>query len=404
VSTSVVGLREMDDTELSTYVELRRHLHAHPELRFEEEGTSQHLASVIESCVDSLTTGVAGTGIVARIDGLQPGPSILLRADMDAYPVNEESGVAYASQNPGVSHACGHDVHMSVMAAVALRLAADRPQRGRVTVLFQPAEEIPFGQRSGARAVLEAGVLDAQYDAVLGLHCWPHLPASTIGVDDRISMAAKDGFKVEISGVGAHAATPAHGRDAILAMSTLVSGLHAAVSRRHNPHEMLALNVGTVLGGLSQSLVAPLASATGTLRTHDEGVRRRMTRVIEQVCEGIAIQFDMKVDLVWSDQMPVVMNSPELVDLAMSLLPETVHLEQLHEPPMTSDDFALLGALGPSAYFKLGVSGGGTEPAPSLHSSRFTVDEECIRTGVLAIETLARGILNNESRKRWPNE
>jgi amidohydrolase len=378
-----------DDVE--DLVRLRRQLHRHPELRFTERRTAALLAERLAP-IARVHTGVAGTGLVAEIDGQAPGPSVLLRADMDAYPVQDVKEVPWASENPGVCHACGHDVHMTVVAGVAARLAADPPARGSVTLLYQPAEEIPFGEASGAAAALaDEALRGRRFDAVLGLHCWPDLPAGTVGVDRATAMAAKDAFRIEVLGRAAHAATPALGRDAILGLAGIVNLLHAGVARSRNPHELVAFNIGTISGGASQSQVAERAEATGTLRTHDEAVRDRLKEVIERIARQQAAALDLGLRFTWANEMPPVRNAASLVGLAHAELPAVVEVADLTEPPLTTDDFALLDALGPSLYVKLGVTGerGG---AP-LHSGAFDVDERCIDAGVAALDRLTRAVL-----------
>lgn len=340
-----------------------------------------------------LRTEVARTGLLLEIDSSAPGPAVLIRADMDAYPVQDAKPVPYASRNAGVCHACGHDVHMTVAYGVAARIAADPPTAGSVSVLFQPAEEIPFGADSGAAAVLaDPALAGRSYAAVLGLHCWPGLPAGALGVDPATAMAAKDAFRAEVVGRAAHAATPARGRDAILGLATIVTTLHAAVARAQNPEDLVAFNIGTVTGGASQSQVAEHAEATGTLRTHDPAVRQRLKQVIEQAATGQAAALGLGLRFTWANEMPPVRNAPELVALAHAELPDLVDLRTLTVPPLTTDDFALLGALGPSLYVKLGVVGdvGG---AP-LHSGDFDVDERCIPTGIAVLERLTRAVLD----------
>lgn len=382
------------DSEWRALIALRRELHRHPELRFTEHETARRLVERLPDAAQ-VETGVGGTGVVVRIDGEHPGPAVLIRADMDAYPVTDLKQAPYSSVNPGVTHACGHDVHSTVAYGVTRRLLARRPATGSVTVLFQPAEEIPFGERSGAATVLESGVFVGQrFDAVLGLHCWPGLPAGAIGVDPGTAMAAKDAFAIRLRGRSAHAATPARGRDAILGMSALVSALHAAVSRQRDPHDLVAFNVGTVSGGNSQSMVADQAEATGTVRTYDPAIRARLKEVIARVAEHEAAAFDLGLEFTWANEMPAVSNDPSLVALAHAVLPEVATVVELAEPPLTTDDFALLGAVGPLLYLKLGVSGGpGGAP---LHSGEFDVDERCLTVGVEVLERLTRAVLAGE--------
>ncbi|MEH1013165.1 M20 family metallopeptidase [Micromonospora sp. CPCC 206060] len=378
--------------DVDELVRLRRQLHQHPELRFTENQTAAVLAGLLGP-LGRIRTGIAGTGLLLEIDGAAPGPAVLLRADMDAYPVQDAKQEPYASRIPGVCHACGHDVHMTVAYGVAARIAADPPARGSVTVLFQPAEEIPFGADSGAAAVLADDALrDRRFDAVLGLHCWPDLPAGALGIDRSAAMAAKDAFRVEVLGRAAHAATPALGRDAILGLTAIVTTLHAAVARARNPHELVAFNIGTISGGASQSQVADHAEATGTLRTLDPTVRERLKTVIERVIRQQAAALDLGVRFTWANEMPAVHNSPELVALAHAELPGLVKVVDLPVPPLTTDDFALLGALGPSLYVKLGVVG--ERGGASLHSGEFDVDERCLPAGVVALERLTRAVLD----------
>lgn len=385
-------------TEAAELQAIRRRLHRYPELRFAETATSAYLAELILPLADEVITGFAGTGLLAKIDSGVPGPTVLLRADMDAYPVTERNVSEFSSTNPGVSHACGHDAHMTVMVGVLRRLAERGPARGAVHVLFQPAEEIPFGQASGARTVLESGVLDDSYAAVLGLHCWPQLEAGSIGVDRRISMAAKDAFRIVAIGVGAHAATPELGRDALLAIADLVTGMHAVIARRRNAHDMVALNVGTIEGGVSQSVVPQSVSVTGTLRTHDEAVRARCKQTIEQLCAGYGIAHDLQIEIEWADEMPALLNDPDLVTLAHEVGGEVATVVDLARPPLTSDDFALLAERWPGLYVKLGVASPGQGAAASLHSPLFDIDESCLRVGVSTIERLTRAVLSEDER------
>ncbi|MGX1932874.1 M20 metallopeptidase family protein [Microbacterium resistens] len=388
----------MDEAEALR--EVRRRLHAIAELRFAEHRTAAEIETLVEGWADRIVTRVAGTGILATIDGSAPGPRILMRADMDAYPVHEGNDVEYASTTPGVSHACGHDAHMTVMIGVLRRLAADRPERGSVQVLFQPAEEIPFGQPSGARAVLETEALGDHYDAVLGLHCWPGLEAGSVGVDPQIAMAAKDAFRVVARGRASHAATPGLGRDGLLAMSELVGTLHAVIARRRNPDQLVALNVGTITGGASQSQVPEEVAITGTLRTHDPGVRALCKTTVEQVCDGIGRAHDVTIELTWADEMPALRNADELVALARRVGPEVCDLVDLAEPPLTADDFALFAERWPGLYVKLGVAEPGRAGERALHSARFDIDERALLCGVDLMERLAREALSTDERNK----
>jgi amidohydrolase len=335
--------------------------------------------------------------LLAVLEGTAAGPCLAVRADLDALPVPDHKQVDYASTIPGVCHACGHDVHTTVVVGLGERLARQRDWPGTVKLIFQPAEEIPFGEASGGAAMLEAGVLSApDVEVVLGLHCWPELPSGTIGIDESVAMAAKDAFRLQVLGAGAHAATPSGGVDAILAASTLVTNLHHLVSRRTDAHERAALNVGTIAGGRSQSVLADRVEMTGTIRSLDERVRRRLRDALEQVAAGVAATSGATVDVEWANAMPAVRNAPPLVSRAQPILSErlgTANVRRLTDPPMTSDDFALYAERVPGLYLKLGVCGpGGCRP---LHHSLFDVDERAIGTGVEALDTLVRSLLRD---------
>jgi amidohydrolase len=391
----------MDDMLFDELVALRRDLHRNPETRFDEHRTAEVLSARLAAAGLAVTTGVAGTGVIATLDSGRAGPHVLLRADMDALPTTDTKSVEYASQNAGAAHVCGHDVHCAVvLGAARLLLAGDGLARGgRLTVLLQPAEEIPFGESSGAAAILDSGVFDdEQPDAVLGLHCWPRLEAGTVGVDLETAMAAKLAFKVTVHGQGAHAATPQLGSDALLGASQIVVALHTLVSRERDPGERVALNVGTIHSGTSQSIVAALAEFTGTVRTVSDAVGARFKHAIERTVNGVASAYGLTADVDWKNEMPAVRNDPGLVVLAQEVLPGVTAVRQVasnDEPPMTTDDFALYAERWPGLYLKLGVAVPGSESWPSLHDGGFDVDETCIATGSHALAAVAEAILRD---------
>ncbi|MFW6598379.1 M20 metallopeptidase family protein [Propionibacteriaceae bacterium Y2011] len=377
-------------------IELRRHLHANPELRFTERETQAHLQQLLGGLEGLAIEPIAETGLLVHLPDRGPGPSVLLRADMDAYPVTETSGVPFSSRRDGVAHMCGHDIHMTILVGVIDALLSAPPSAGRVTALFQPAEEIPYGQASGAATVVATGRLDDHYDAVLGLHVWPDLPGGTVGVNSPISMAAKDAFQIEVRGVGAHVASAYRGRDAILAASSLVTSLHASMNRRRAAPDMLGFNIGTIHGGASQSLVAPSVEMTGTIRTHDDRVSRQMRALVEDIAAGTARSYDVEVEVTWDGDIPAVVNHPALIRAALGLAEDGLTVTELPRSPMTADDFAWLTRLGPGLYLKLGTATA-TDPEPApLHSPDFLADEGAIEVGVTALTTLTRRVLAGE--------
>ncbi len=375
-------------------IELRRDLHRHPELRFLEHRTAAIVETRLRAVGYAVRPGVGGTGVIAVQESGVPGTHVMLRADMDALAVVDRKDVPYRSEVAGVAHACGHDVHTVVALGVADLLAVRPIPRGRVSLVFQPAEERPFGEPSGAQAMLDDGVLDHAPDAILGLHCWPDLPVGSVGVDERIAMAGKDAFRIMFRGKGAHAATPSKGRDAILGVAQLVTALHQGFSRSRDAGDLAVLNVGTVHGGTSQSVLAEHAEVTGTLRAVDPAVRGRLRSELERIASGCAAMLALEMEFAWADEMPPIVNDPRLASRALSVIGSLLGVDaarSLPVPPMTSDDFALFAHLAPALYLKLGVSGG--EPWPTLHSALFDVDERSIGVGIAVLEGLTRDLL-----------
>ena len=380
-------------------VAIRRDFHQFPELRFSEHKTSQKIRDILVQQGWQVHPDSESPGLVVTWPERGSEPQILVRADIDAYPVQDGKDVPYASRHSGVCHACGHDVHTTAVIGTASRIAHDPALRTEVSFLFQPAEEIPYGEPSGARRMLDSGLLDERYAAIIGLHCWPHLTVGTIGVDTQAAMAAKDAFGVEFHGLSTHAATPGLSRDALLAAADAITSLHAAISRYRNPHELVAFNVGTIRGGHSQSAVPDLVTMTGTLRSYDEQVRKRLKAVIERVVTGSAEKFEVAARLSWANQMPAVINSSGLVSLALEELPGTHHeVIELTDPPLTTDDFSLLSERGPTLYFKLGVTPKGSDTIYPLHTPKFDVDEKCLEVAVDALETLVRSAVARRNR------
>lgn len=388
----------MNRETLTDLIALRRDLHRHPEPRFHETRTARILSRRLSALGFDVVERIARTGVVGT-RGSGRGPHVLVRADMDALPTHDLKTVEYASSSPGVAHACGHDIHCVVALGAAGLLAEGGllEAGGRVTVLFQPAEEIPFGEVSGAQAVLDSGALDVHdVDAVLAVHCWPQLPAGTIGIDPETAMAAKLAFRVSVTGHGAHAATPQLGRDALLGASQIVVALHTLVGRDVDPNDRVAVNVGTVHAGTSQSIVPAFAELSGTVRSVHDGTGARLRASVERVVAGVAAAHGLVADVEWRNEMPPVANDPRLVGLAHAVLTtceEVDDIVQIADPPMTTDDFALFAQRWPGLYLKLGVAAPGSPRWPALHDGAFDVDERCVSTGAHALATVAAEIL-----------
>jgi amidohydrolase len=383
--------RTRDDLE-PQLIEIRRNFHRGPELRFEEHHTAQTVEELLRPLALSMRPRVAGTGLLADLQGEQPGPTIALRADMDALPIRDAKDVPYASRRDGVMHACGHDAHMTIAYGV---LRVLEPLRtilpGTLRVVFQPGEEVPAGEKSGAAEVIKAGALESpEVEAILGLHVWPELPAGTVGLQPGVTMAAADSFIVEVRGESSHAGEPHKGKDAIFAAGSLVVQLKALLGREIPPGEPAAINIGTIHGGASQSVVAELVELSGTLRSLGGDRREHLLRRMQRVAEGISGETGCSVRLNVSDSFPPVVNDPELYERALEVLPETLGSDRvrvLTDVPMTADDFAYYLQAVPALYVKLGCASAKGDVYP-LHHRCFDIDEQVIWTGVEAISSI----------------
>jgi len=369
-------------------VAIRRELHMHPELSLEEFETTRRIRGVLEE--EGLTVQTFGleTGLVADIEGGAPGPTVALRADIDALPVAEETGLPFASRVPGKMHACGHDFHTASMIGAALLLHRRRERlRGRVRMLFQPAEEIAVG----ARMMIKAGVLEG-VNAILGMHNKPDLPVGTVGIRTGALMASVDRFLIRVTGKGGHGAIPDAAIDPIVAASAIVGALQTVVSRNTSPLESAVVSVCRLQAGATWNVIPDHAELEGTVRAFDYEVRRRIPERIRRVAEGVAAGFGASAELVWTEGQAFVNNDPALADL-MARAAEELGLRVVEARPTTAgEDFSVYQERVPGCFIWMGTSG--TE---EWHHPKFTLDEDALPLGAalfaraaeLALRTLA---------------
>jgi len=390
---------------LPEIVSLRRTIHSHPETGFEEHATSAAITAYLRRLgFDELRTGIAGTGVVAMVRGCsapsQRRPVIALRADLDALPVSEETGLDFASKIPGKMHACGHDMHAAMVAgtgAVLAGLAAELA--GDVKLIFQPAEESggrtvpgtdPFrvfkrGQ-GGAQAMIAAGALeDPRPDAVVGIHCWPDLPVGVAGVDPRVAMAGNGSLRVRITGRGGHGAMPHKTIDPVPVAANVILALQTIASRRNDPADPFVLSVTSVHGGgPAVNVIADKVELQATIRSIRPGyLDQEVPEMVERLVRGIAEAHGAKCDVACGPGLPVTANDPRLVEQALrsgkAILGEG-GVRLLDRVTMGSEDFSYYTNVVPGVYLKLGVAGEqGCEP---LHSARFNPDERALEVGV----------------------
>ena len=380
--------------EVADLVAVRRDLHQHPETAYQEVRTSGVVAERLRALGLEVQDGVAGTGVIATIRGGSPGRTVLLRADMDALPIQEENDVPYRSRNDGAMHACGHDCHTSVLLAVARRLVKDSASmRGNVRLVFQPAEEVG----GGAEAMIAAGVLDPMPDAVFGIHVWQYLDVGTIGVTPGPIMAAVDEFRVTFRGLGAHAAYPHLGRDPIVALAHAITALQTLSSRETDPLHEVVVSVTQLRSGTAFNILPETAWMNGTVRTFDRTVWQELPQRFERVVRGIAQALGCEADIEYLRYNQPTINDPAMTAFAHQVAAEVVGEANVVDDHRTmgGEDFASFLARVPGCFVMVGSR---NEPRGFVHEHhhpRFDVDETCLEIGAEVMLRLARRFLES---------
>lgn len=362
---------------LPPLVAFRRDIHAHPELGFQEHRTAARVAEALQALGLPVTTGIGGTGVVAVLRSGGSPRSIALRADMDALPIDEQTGLPYASGNAGAFHGCGHDGHLAMLLGAAQHLARTRRFDGTVNFIFQPAEE----GLGGARAMIEDGLFERfPADRVFALHNWPDLPLGEIATRPGPIMAAADKFEIMLSGRGAHAAMPHQTPDAVLAAGQLISQLNTIVARRVAPQAAAVLSVTQVHAGQSHNVLPPEARIVGTVRTFDPAVQDEIERTLRRMCEGVAASFGVTADVTYTRYYPATINDADAAADALRAADGLGQASVAPEPAFTSEDFAFMLRARPGAYVWLGQGGAG-ERIP-LHHPRYDFNDAALPIGL----------------------
>ncbi|WP_042203473.1 amidohydrolase [Paenibacillus camerounensis] len=348
---------------------IRRHLHRHPELSNEEVETTKYITSQLtQAGIKILDYGLA-TGVIAEIGSGKPGPVIALRADIDALPVQEETGAAYASLFPGKMHACGHDFHTAALLGAAYLLKQQEDQLpGTVRLLFQPAEE----KAQGAQRVIASGALQ-QVRAVIGLHNKPDLPVGTIGITGGPLMAAADGFAVEVKGSGSHAAVPEAAVDPIVAAAHIVTALQSVVSRNVSPLHSAVVSVTQLHSGSSWNVIPEKAVLEGTIRSFDEAVRVKVLERFGQVAAGVAVALGATAKVRWIEGPPPLINDEALAALGVEAAEALGYQAVKPVPSPAGEDFAFYQREVPGLFVFVGTSG-----SREWHHPAFNLDEQAL--------------------------
>jgi amidohydrolase len=371
-------------------IELRREIHRHPELGFEEVRTS----ALVERELDALGIEhrrVATTGVVGVIRGARPGKTAALRADMDALPIAEQSGEACASEVPGKMHACGHDAHTAMLLGAARVLAAKRASlAGNVVLLFQPAEEGP----GGAEPMLAAGVLDdPRVDAIAMLHVDPRLRTGAVGITPGPVNAAADELHVTVRGKGGHGGYPHLAVDAIPAAAAIVLALQTIASRETDPLASIVVTIGTIDGGYRNNVIADVVKLTGTIRTYDPVVRDGVEARVRRIVDGVAAGYGASADVEILYGYPPVVNDAALATSFATYLTERTGIptERL-APTMGAEDFAYFAERVPGVVGRLGIRNEALGSIHSGHSPQFRLDEDAIPTGIATLVAFVDGV------------
>ncbi len=358
---------------------LRRDLHRIPETAFSEEKTSRFVADFLRDTGLEVETGIARYGVVGHLRGSGPGKTLMIRADMDALPVFEETGLAFASTHDGVMHACGHDGHMSMVLVAARILKALAPHlKGHVKFLFQPAEEGP----GGALPMIAEGVMEnPRVDYSVGCHVWSGIPEGTIGVRSGALMAAMDRFELTILGRSGHSAMPHLCVDAIDVATQVINALQRVVSRQIDPIRPAVLTVGTFHAGSTFNVIPEEAVLSGTTRTFDREIWRQFPRHVEKIIRGVCDSMGASYDLNYVKGFPPLINDDDMAALVRRSAEKVVGKAcvVVPEPTMGGEDMACFLERSRGCFFFLGV---GREGGSSLHHSKFDFNEEVLSLGV----------------------
>lgn len=353
-------------------IALRRDLHRHPELSFEEHRTSQMVAQRMKGLGLDVHTGVGGTGVVADLFGRRSGPRILIRADMDALPIDEETELPFSSKVEGVMHACGHDAHVAALVGAAVLLSSMRDQlRGSIRFCFQPAEEI----LSGADKMIADGVME-NVDGVIGGHVLSMMPLGNLAIVRGPFLAGADFFDLIIQGRAGHAGMPHSSIDPIYAAAKVIDTLQSIVARETKPGEPLVVSISSIHAGTSANVTSEDVHLQGNLRWFSESERSRALARIRAIADGVAKSLRAKAKLTITASAPVTVNTDSYVDLIQSVVHETRWATAKATDPLTaSDDFARYLQKAPGIYF--GVGAGKPRAAPH-HHPKFEIDERSI--------------------------
>jgi hippurate hydrolase len=395
------SLREDARTLAPDLVDLRRRLHRHPEVGLQLPVTQQTVLDALDGLGLEITTGTSTTSVTAVLRGAAGGPSVLLRADMDALPVTESTGLDYASAVPGAMHACGHDLHTAMLVGAARLLAARTDTlAGDVVFMFQPGEE----GWDGAAHMLREGVLDAsgqRVSAAYGMHVMAAVPSGVFTTRPGTFMAANSGLKVTVRGAGGHGSAPHHALDPVSVAAQLVGDLQTLITRRFDAFDPVVLTVGYFHAGTARTIIPDEATFDATIRTFSEGTRERIEVEALRLCEHVAAAYGMSVEATFTREYPATVNHPQHAQFVASTVGDTFGEDRfalMPAPQPGAEDFSRVIAEVPGCYLILGASVvPDSGPAADNHSPRVLFDESVMPDGALLHAQLAIRALRRDA-------
>lgn len=377
-------IKNIAETFAPRLIEIRRHIHAHPELSGQEHQTSAYIAGVLSSCGIHVTEAVGKTGVVGDLVGKGTDKRTLaIRTDMDALPINEHTKLEFASRNPGIMHACGHDVHSTLGLGTAMILSQlSEHIPGKMRFLFQPAEEIA----QGAKWMVQDGAMEG-VDAIYGVHVFPSIQARHVGIRYGALTSAADDLEIIIQGESGHGARPHQAIDAIWISSQVITALQQAISRTQNPLHPIVLTIGKIEGGTAPNIIADRVRLLGTVRSLHPESHENLPQWIENIVTHTCKTYGAKCEVNYRRGVPSVQNDPKLTQILEAASREAWGndcVEILPEPSLGAEDFSVYLEKAPGCMFRLGV-GHSDRPNYPLHHPKFEIDEASIITGVVSL-------------------
>ncbi len=387
-------------------IEQRRDFHMNPELSNREERTAKVVAERLRALgLDEVKTEVGKHGVVALLKGKLPGGVVAVRADMDALPIQETIDVPYKSKNPGVKHACGHDLHMTIELGVAEVLSKMRDRvRGTVKFIFQPAEEgPPAGERGGAPLMIAEGCLEnPRPSAIFGLHVMPNIEVGQIGINSGPAMASSDRFSVTVRGKKVHGAYPHDGIDAVVVAAECVTALQSIRSRRINTQEPLVITLGSIHGGNRFNIIADEVKLEGTMRTLNEEVRAKAMEMMKQTLAGVTSAYGASYELEFGSNNAVTYNNPALVEATLPVMKRILGDKNITTPlpQMGAEDFSAYQKVVPGFFYFLGVGNKARGITAMVHTPEFDADEQSLVIGVKLMSNVLLDYLDRNAEKQ----